>query len=326
MDRRSPERPGQEGGFRKGGPAPPCTGPAPPCPLNPSQLLLFTVGGLADAAYLFIVSAGLSLVFGALRVINMAHGSLYMIAAFVTVVVANSLGAAFGFWGGLVLAVLVTGAVGALIEVVVLRRVYREEHLVQLLGTYALTFVIAGLVRIVFGPNYRTMRAPALFSGSVHVAGYSYSIYTFFMIGAAIAIAAGVYLMLYRTALGRNIRAAVSDSDLLSVSGVDVARLFTTVFVIGAALAALGGIIVAPSQAVGLTMDTDILVLAFAISVIGGLGSIVGSVVGSVVVGEVISFGLVNSYTNQYALAFIFIIMTAVLVVRPWGLFGAAEQ
>jgi branched-chain amino acid transport system permease protein len=294
--------------------------------VNASQFLLFAVGGLANAAYLFIVAAGLSLVFGALRVINMAHGSLYMIAAFVTVVVANSLGAALGFWSGLVVAVLVAGAVGALIEVFVLRRVYRQEHLVQLLGTYALTLIIAGAVRAVFGANYRTMKAPALFSGSFRMGGFSYSVYTFFMIGAAIAIATGVYLMLYRTALGRNIRAAVSDPDLLSASGVNVALLFTTVFVIGAALAALGGVIVAPSQAVGLDMDTQVLVLAFAISVIGGLGSIVGSLVGSLIVGEVIQFGLAIPYTNQFALAFVFIIMTAVLVIRPWGLFGAAEQ
>jgi branched-subunit amino acid ABC-type transport system permease component len=293
--------------------------------VNASQFLLFAIGGLANAAYLFIVAAGLSLVFGALRVINMAHGSLYMIAAFVTVVVANSLGAALGFWGGLVAAVLVAGAVGALIEIVVLRRVYRQEHLVQLLGTYALTLIIAGVVRIIFGAQYRTMKAPDVLTGTVHLAGHSYAVYSFFMIGAAIAIATGVYLMLYRTALGRNIRAAVSDPELLSASGVNVALLFTTVFVIGAGLAALGGVIVAPSQAVGLTMDTDILVLAFAISVIGGLGSIVGSVVGALIVGEVISFGLANAYTNQFALAFIFIIMVAVLVVRPWGLFGAAE-
>ncbi len=293
--------------------------------VSAAQLLLFAVGGLASAAYLFIVAAGLSLVFGALRVINMAHGSLYMIAAFVTVVVAERLGLAFGFWGGLLAAVAVTGAVGALIEIVVLRRVYREEHLVQLLGTYALTLVIAGLVRIVFGPNYRTIRPPFPFGGSLHVAGFSYSVYSFFMIGAAAVIGAGVYLLLYRTALGRNIRAAVSDPELLSASGVDVARLFTTVFVIGAALAGLGGVIVAPSQAVGSSMDTDVLVLAFAISVIGGLGSIVGSLVGALIVGEVISFGLVNPYTNQFALAFVFIIMAAVLTIRPWGLFGARE-
>jgi len=294
--------------------------------LNPAQVLLFAVGGLSNAAYLFIVAAGLSLVFGALRVINMAHGSLYMIAAFVTVVVAEKLGIALGFWGGLVAALILTGVVGAVIEVVVLRRVYREAHLVQLLGTYAVTLIIAGLVRIVFGPNYRTMKVPALFSGSLSLAGFSYSVYSLFMILAAILIAAGVYLMLYRTALGRNIRAAVSDPELLSASGIDVARLFTTVFVIGACLAALGGVIVAPSQAVLSSMDTDVLVLAFAISVIGGLGSILGSLVGSVIVGEVYSFGLQNQYTNQFALAFVFLIMAAVLIIRPWGLFGTPEQ
>ena len=294
--------------------------------MNPAQILLFAVGGLSNAAYLFIVAAGLSLVFGALRVINMAHGSLYMIAAFVTVVVAEKLGVVLGFWSGLLAALIITGMIGAIIEIVVLRRVYREEHLVQLLGTYALTLIIAGLVRIIFGPNYRTVKSPALFTGSVSLAGFSYSIYSFFMIGAAILIATGVYVMLYRTALGRNIRAAVSDPELLSASGIDVARLFTTVFVIGACLAALGGVIVAPSQAVGSSMDTDVLVLAFAISVIGGLGSIVGSLVGSVIVGEVYSFGLQNALTNQFALAFVFIIMAAVLIIRPWGLFGSPEQ
>ena len=294
--------------------------------MNPAQVLLFAVGGLSNAAYLFIVAAGLSLVFGALRVINMAHGSLYMIAAFVTVVVAERLGVALGFWGGLLAAVIITGLVGALIEIVVLRRVYREAHLVQLLGTYAVTLIIAGLVRIVFGPNYRTMKVPAQFNGSLSLAGFSYSVYSLVMIVAAILIAAGVYLMLYRTALGRNIRAAVSDPELLSASGIDVGRLFTTVFVIGACLAALGGVIVAPSQAVLSSMDTDVLVLAFAISVIGGLGSILGSLVGSVIVGEVYSFGLQNPYINQFALAFVFLIMAAVLIIRPWGLFGTPEQ
>jgi branched-subunit amino acid ABC-type transport system permease component len=288
--------------------------------------MLFTVGGLSTAAYLFIVSAGLSLVFGALRVINMAHGSLYMIAAFLTVVVAGQAGVLGGFWTGLVVAVVLTGLIGAAIEVVVLRRIYQEQHLIQLLSTYALTLVIAGAVRLIFGASYRTVKAPAQFTGHFVIGGYSYASYQFFMIGSALLIAAGVYVMMFRTGLGRNIRAAVSDSELLSASGVNVARLFTMVFAIGAGLAALGGAIVAPNQAVSGSMDTDVLVLAFAISVIGGLGSIVGSLVGALVVGEVISFGLLNQYTNQFALAFVFIVMTAVLVVRPWGLFGRAEQ
>lgn len=293
--------------------------------MDPGKFVLFAVGGLTNAAYLFIVAAGLSLVFGALRVINMAHGSLYMIAAFVTVVIANQLGSAFGFWAGMVAAVLVTGVVGMVIEVVVLRRVYRAEHLVQLLGTYAVTLIVAGVVRSVFGASYRSAPAPALLNQSVSIGGYQYSVYSFFMIFAAAVIAVGVYGMLYRTALGRNIRAAVSDPDLLSASGVNVARLFTTVFAVGAGLAALGGVIVTPSQAVNSSMDTDVLVLAFAISVIGGLGSIFGSLVGSLIVGEVISFGLNNKFTNGFALAFVFLIMVGVLIVRPWGLFGKAE-
>jgi branched-subunit amino acid ABC-type transport system permease component len=294
--------------------------------LSPGQLLLFAVGGLANAAYLFIVTAGLSLVFGALRIINLAHGSLYMIAAFVTVVVANRLGANFGFWTGLLLAVALTGVIGALIEILVLRRIYGQEHLVQLLGTYALSLVAAGAVRLLFGASYRTVRPPDIVSGSLNIGGFRYSGYAVFMIASAVVIAIGVYLLLYRTALGRNIRAAVSDPELLNVSGVNVSRLYTTVFVIGAGLAALGGAIVAPSQAVGASMDTDVLVLAFAISVIGGLGSIVGTAVGALIVGEVISFGLNNQYTNQFAIAFVFIIMAAVLTVRPWGLFGRPEQ
>jgi branched-subunit amino acid ABC-type transport system permease component len=221
--------------------------------VDPGKFLLFAVGGLSLAAYLFIVTAGLSLVFGALRVINMAHGSLYMIAAFVTVVVANQIGVAAGFWVGLLVAILAAGAVGAVIEVVVLRRVYNQEHLVQLLGTYAVALIISGLVRLIWGANYRTMPEPALFSGSVQLFGYSYARYNLFMILAAVVIGAAVYVMLYRTRLGRNIRAAVADSQLLSATGVNVKLLFTTVFVIGAGLAGLGGVIVAPSQAVGST-------------------------------------------------------------------------
>ncbi len=263
--------------------------------MSPGQLLLFAVGGLANAAYLFIVAAGLSLVFGALRVINMAHGSLYMVAAFVTVVIANQVGANLGFWAGLLVAVAVTGLIGGVVEILVLRRVYGREHLVQLLGTYAVSLVVAGGVRIVFGANYRTVASPI--PGHFDVGGYSYASYSLFMIAAAIVIAAGVWAMLYRTNLGRNIRAAVADPDLLNATGVNVTRLYTPVFVIGAGLAGLGGAIVAPSQAIG-----------------------------SSIVGMVVSFGLVIPATSPFALAFVFIIMTAVLIVRPRGLFGLPES
>jgi len=291
--------------------------------VDPGKFLLFATGGLADAAYLFIVAAGLSLVFGALRVINMAHGSLYMIAAMVSVVVANRLGAGIGFLPALLGAVVVAAVIGAVIETTVLKRVYGHDHLVQLLATYAIALIIGGAARLIFGPNYRTTATPI--QGSLSVLGYSYSIYALVMIVAAVLIGAGMYGLLFRTRLGRNIRAAVSDPELLNASGVNVTFLYTTVFVIGAGLAGLGGAIVAPSQAVDPTIGDSVLVLAFAISVIGGLGSIIGSAIGALMVGEVISFGLVNPATNSFAIAFVFIIMTLVLTVRPWGLFGRPE-
>jgi branched-subunit amino acid ABC-type transport system permease component len=294
--------------------------------MDPGKFLLFAVAGLSEAAFLFIVAAGLSLVFGALRVINMAHGSLYMVAAFVTAVVAAQLGAVAGFWSGLLLAVVVAGALGAVIEVVVLKRVYQAEHLYQLLGTYALTLIIAGAVRLVFGASFRTISPPAFLNGSVSILGGSYSVYTFFMIVAALLIGAGLWLMLYRTPLGRNIRAAVSDPELLNATGVNVSRLYTIVFMIGAILAGLGGVLVAPSQVVSTDMDTSVLVLAFAISVIGGLGSIVGSLVGALIVGMIESFGVSNRYTAHLSIAFVFIVMVVVLTVRPSGLFGKPEQ
>src|SRR5260370_26424343 len=269
--------------------------------MTPGQLLLFAVGGLSNAAYLFIVAAGLSLVFGALRVINMAHGSLYMIAAFVTVVIANQVGAGLGFWAGLLLAAAAAGAIGGIIEVLVLRRVYGREHLIQLLGTYAVSLVIAGGVRIAFGANYRPVASPI--PGHIDVGGYSYASYSLFMIAAAIVIAVGVWAMLYRTNLGRNIRAAVADPDLLNATGVNVTRLYTTVFVIGAGLAGLGGAIAAPSQAVGSRIHTHLLVLPFAISLIGRLGTIIRSVLGRWVVGMAVSFGLVIPRTNAVSLA-----------------------
>jgi branched-subunit amino acid ABC-type transport system permease component len=294
--------------------------------MDPGKLLLFTVAGLSEAAFLFIVAAGLSLVFGALRVINMAHGSLYMVAAFVTAVVAAQLGAVAGFWSGLLLAVVVAGALGAVIEMVVLKRVYQAEHLYQLLGTYALTLIIAGAVRLVFGASFRTISPPAFLNGSVSILGGSYSVYTFFMIVAALVIGSALWLMLYRTPLGRNIRAAVSDPELLNATGVNVSRLYTIVFMIGAILAGLGGVLVAPSQVVSTDMDTSVLVLAFAISVIGGLGSIVGSLVGALIVGMIESFGVSNRYTAHLSIAFVFIVMVVVLTVRPSGLFGKPEQ
>ena len=287
-------------------------------------VVFFVLAGLSQASILFLVAAGLSLVFGALRVINMAHGSLYMIAAFVTAAIVASVSGA-GFWLAIILAPALVAVIGAGIEVFVLRRLYGREHLLQLLGTYALTLVFAGGVRLVFGSQNRSIAPPRVFDGAVHVFGQQFPIYRLFLMLAAAAVAVGLYLLIYRTRLGRDIRAAVADPELLSAAGVNVPRLFTVVFMLGAALAAIGGVLIAPSQSVSGDMDTSVLVDAFAISVIGGLGSLLGSLVGSVIVGLVISFGILYPPTSRWSVAFTFAAMVVVLTIRPWGLFGRPE-
>jgi branched-subunit amino acid ABC-type transport system permease component len=282
--------------------------------------------GLAQASVLFLVAAGLSLVFGALRVINMAHGSLYMVGAFIsTAVVGLVAQTTVGLVAALIVAPAIVGVLGALIEIGVLRRLYNREHLLQLLATYALVLIFAGAVRIIFGTHNLNIGKPDFLSGGVDIAGVTFPTYKFFLMFAAIAVAVVLYFVLYRTSLGRNIRAAVSDPELLSSSGVNVPRLFTVVFVIGAGLAAVGGVLISPDQAVNGSMDTDVLINAFAISVIGGLGSLMGSFVGALIVGLATSFGILLPATSRWSLAFIFVLMAAVLTIRPWGLFGRPE-
>ena len=283
-----------------------------------------TLTGLTRAGLLFVVSVGLTLVFGALRVINLAHGSLYMLGAFVTSSAVAWLGGDAGFWPALLLATAAAAAVGAIAEVGVLRRLYGKEHLLQLLATYALVLIIADLVQMVWGTGNRTVDRPAGVDGSVTILGQDFAVYNLWIVGFALAVGAGLYLLINRTGLGRNIRAAIVDPEMLGGVGVNVAALFTTVFVLGAALAGAAGAIVAPSGAVGLGMDIDIIVLAFAVTIIGGLGSIPGALVGATIVGLVDSFGI--ELAPRFTLAFVFLVMVVVLAVRPTGLFGVPER
>src|SRR5258708_4069960 len=205
--------------------------------MSASTVALTVLAGLSAASVLFLVASGLSLVFGALRVINMAHGSLYMIAALrTTAIVSLFAQPAIGFVLALVLAPVAVALLGALIEILVLRRLYGREHLLQLLATYALVLVFAGGVRIVFGSQNRIIRPPDFLTGGVSLGTITFPTYKFFLMFAALVVAAGLYVLLYRTNLGRNVRAAVADPELLNPSGVNVARLFTTVFMIVAVL------------------------------------------------------------------------------------------
>ena len=286
--------------------------------------IVLMVSGLSGAALLFIVGSGLSLVFGALRLINMAHGSLYMVGAFLAAVLVGALGGTLGFGVAILVASISVGVLGGLIEIAVLRRLYKRDHLMQLVATFALILVISGLVRVIFGSGNREVSAPGFLTGAIPVGGLTISAYQVFLVVVAVAVGLGLWLVIYRTTLGADIRAAVADPELLSLTGVNVPLLFTTVFFIGALLAGLGGAVIAPYHAVGLGIDVEIVVEAFAVTIIGGLGSLGGAMVGALLVGLVQSFGIYAA--PKFSLAFIFIVMAAVLAIRPSGLFGEVER
>lgn len=287
-------------------------------------VLLQLLTGLSRAAVLFIVASGLSLVFGALRIVNIAHGSFYMIGAFVAVSITGAVAGGPGFLVAIIVAPLLAAAISVLVETSTLRRLYGQEHLLQLLGTFAFLLIIADGVRLIWGEQTRTVRPPELLRGAVRQLGLVFPRYSLFLIVVAVALAVALYLLLHRTGLGRDIRAAVSDPEMLGMVGVNVPRLFTGVFALGAALAALGGVLAAPQGTVLLGIDVDIIISAFAVVIIGGLGSLVGTAVGALLVGVTFAFGIL--WIPNAALAIVFVVMTAVLVFRPSGLFGVPER
>ncbi len=291
--------------------------------MSADAFVLQLLTGLSRSAILFIVAAGLSLVFGALRVVNVAHGSFYMVGAFVAATVIATVDGVAGFLLAIAAAALTVAVLAALVEVTALRRLYASEHLLQLLATFAFALIVADLVQLFWGESPRRVPQPPLIGGPVNLGGIVFPRYSLFLIAMAVAIGIGLWLLVTRTGLGRDIRAAVSDPEMLGMVGVNVPRLFTVVFALGGALAALGGVLAAPQSTARLGMDTDIIVESFAVVIIGGLGSLPGTAVGALLVGLAFTFGIF--FLPAAALAIVFVVMVGVLVWRPRGLFGVGE-
>ena len=292
--------------------------------MNVRAFVLQLLTGLSRSAVLFIVAAGLSIVFGALRVVNIAHGSFYMIGAFIAATVMRAVDGLPGFLLALVAAVVTVAVLAAVVEVTALRRLYQSEHLLQLLATFAFVLIFADAVQYLWGESPRRVTPPRIIGGSVDLGGIVYPKYGLFLIVVAVALAVGLWALVTRTGLGRDIRAAVSDPEMLRMVGVNVPLLFTVVFALGGGLAALGGVLNVPQVTARLGMDIDIIVESFAVVIIGGLGSLVGTAVGALLVGVTFSFGIY--FFPDAALAVVFVVMIAVLVWRPYGLFGIPER
>lgn len=293
--------------------------------MSVETIVIQTLAGLSRGMILFIVASGLSLIFGVMRVINFAHGSLYMLGAFLAVTIAAWLaGQGVGFLVILLAAPLVVAAVGLALEASLFRRIYAKEHLLQLLLTYGLTLLISDVIRMIWGGEIRLMRPPDFLRGGFPLLGRTFPVYNLFLLVIGPLIAAGLWYMLQRTRWGRIMRAAVANPDMLSALGVNVQRVFTGVFALGCWLAGLGGVLVAGQAAVGLGMDVEMIVNAFAVVVIGGLGSFAGAMLGSVIIGIVVSLGIL--VVPRAALALSFGVMVLVLIIRPWGLLGKPER
>src|SRR5437879_4087358 len=289
-----------------------------------SLLLVQLLSGLANAMFLFLIASGLSLIFVVTRIVNFAHGSFYMLAAYLTYSLAAVLpGGPAAFYPAALLAALAVAAVGGLVEVLLLRRVYRAPELYQLLLTFALVLVTADLVRYLWGADNKTGPAAPGLAGSVPIAGQLFPSYDLALIVAGPLVALGLWWLFHRTRWGVLIRAATQDREMVAALGVDQARLFTAVFALGAALAGLGGALQVPRQPITIVMDTTIITEAFVVVVIGGMGSVPGALLAAILIGVIEAFGVL--VLPKASLVMTFVVMAVVLIVRPWGLLGRPE-
>ena len=279
------------------------------------------MGGLTAAMFLFLIASGLSLIFGVLRVLNFAHGSFYMLGAYIAWQVVHwvhSTGAAF--WLAALGAAVGIAILGGIIERLMFRYLYGREELYQLLFTYALVLILGDAAKFTWGTDQLSVSRPSILDGGFDVLGATVPYYNLFIIVIGPLIALGVYLMLTRTGLGRMVRAAALDREMLDALGANVGWLYTGMFMLSAALAGLAGALVTPIQSIVPGMDVEIIVQAFIVVVIGGLGSFWGTFWGSMLYGQVLSFGIL--IFPGFSLFSVFALMAVILIVRPWGLLG----
>ncbi|UWQ35579.1 branched-chain amino acid ABC transporter permease (plasmid) [Leisingera sp. M527] len=295
------------------------------------------LNGLQFGVMLFLMAAGLTLVFGVMGLINLAHGSLYMVGAFAAAAVAGWTGS---FLLALIASLAAAAAAGALMELVVIRRLYRRDHLDQVLATFALILIFSEGTRWLFGSFPLFLDVPSYLSGPVTLpGGIEYPLYRLAIILIGLAIAAGLFLLIARTRIGIQIRAGEADREMIAALGVDISKLYTLVFALGAALAGLAGALVGAIQSVQVGMGEPVLILAFVVIVIGGIGSIKGALAGALLVGMTDTLGGVflprlftlflepasaASAGASLASMLIYILMAGVLLVRPSGLYGGS--
>jgi branched-subunit amino acid ABC-type transport system permease component len=285
--------------------------------------LLFAqfMSGLARGMMFFLIASGLSLIFGVMNILNFAHATLWLAGAYFCYTFWNLMqDYGFGLWVSIALASLVMAAVGWVIEVLLLRRVYERKLPEQLLLTYGLILVLGDLIKLTFGVEDKVIVRPPLVARPIFLFDIPFDSYFVFVITVGVGVAVGLWWFLKKTKYGHIVRAAVFSREMVSALGIRIPRIYTGVFVLGVFIAGLAGAVQAPVGSITLGMDMAVIVQAFCVVVIGGFGSLLGTFVGAMIVGEVYSFSIL--FWPEGALVLIFVVTAFILIVRPWGLFG----
>jgi branched-chain amino acid transport system permease protein len=293
-----------------------------------STILAVLVDGVIYASWLFIIAAGLTTIYGVMRILNMAHGSLYALGAYAAASLAGAWlragWAPMGSYAMLVLAALLVGlVVGPLIERGLLRFCYGRDEVVLVLVTYALFLIVEDVIKLVWGVESYFVSEPYGLLGNVEMGDLSYPLYSAVLVGAAVLVGLGLRFGIYGTRYGKLLTAVIHDREVSAAMGINVNRVYLVTFTLGTMLAAIGGALTAPTVSVVPGMGVEVIVLAFAVVVIGGLGSMQGAMLGALIVGLVRSAAV--HFFPQVELFSIYLVMALVLAVRPRGLFVAAE-
>ena len=289
-----------------------------------SMLFIQFISGLSRAMILFLIASGLTLVFGVMGVVNFAHGSFYMVGAYMAFTLTQTLTGFVGFWAALLIAPTIVCIIGGLVEVILLRRIYDKEHLLQILLTYALIFIFNDAIKMIWGVDLRIVDLPESLSGFLTLFGHRFPVYYFFIIGVGMSVALLLWLLLKKTRFGKLLRASAEQREMVGLLGYNVGGLFTLVFIMATWLGGLSGAVIAPTIRLSLGMGMEIIIEAFIVVIVGGLGNIWGALLGALIAGQIYAFGIL--YVPNYAMAFLFILAAVIIIFRPYGLLGKPAQ
>lgn len=289
-----------------------------------SMLFIQFVSGLSRAMVLFLMASGLTLVLGVMRVINFAHGTFYMLGAYLAYTLTTLFTGLLGFWVAILIAPTLVCILGVLVEVILLRRIYEKDHLLQILLTYSLIFVFNDGIKLIWGDEMRMVRLPKVLAGFTTLFGHSFPVYYFFIIAVGALIAFLLWLLLQKSSFGRLIRASAEHKDMVGLLGYNIRAIFTLVFIMATWLGGLSGAVIAPTVRLSLGMDMEIIIECFVVVIVGGLGNIWGALLGAIITGQLHSFGIL--ILPNYAMAFLFALAAAIILFKPYGLLGKTVQ